>query len=209
MRCRRTSCDSPKSAPIPRSSSLLRRKNCDHCELCFAQNACSVLSSLQSLESKKRKRDSALPWPCLDFQIIRPHNHDEVIRLNELRKTVSLDENSRRVNASERFPDSRFDLLVSCNDPVNISSSGIPVAPGIFPQRVSQLASRSNHSFVFKQIAHATSVWIFSAGTIVSPRSLDRFPSRKRAKQSHSNVVLPTSEVNPPMPTIKGRCDLF
>ena len=104
--------------------------------------AASPCSSLSRFTRKVERRDAAqaLPGCCLDSQIVRTHNHYEVVRLDEFRKTVSFNENSRCFDTTERILDSVFNLTVCRDHPVHVRCARIPIAPGVFSRSVGQLS---------------------------------------------------------------------
>src|SRR5689334_19300376 len=73
----------------------------------------------------------------LNLRVIRaPHHHKE-IDVDKLREAIALDQHSFRLHTRQRFANSRLDLIVGSNEPVNVCGARIPITASVFAECVS------------------------------------------------------------------------
>src|SRR5918912_2961370 len=113
----------------------------------------------------------------------RTSRQDREINADELQQTRAFDEDSRRSNTFEREPDALLDLTFGDNQPMDICSSGVPVAASVFARHVSLSAARTNDRFRAEEMADTAGVRVFAAGAVMTARQLDRLPSGEGPQQ--------------------------
>ena len=114
---------------------------------------------------KINRRRMSKRLPCRSFYLPAtcPGNHQYKISLNEIQNAVAFNKNPRRRNALQSLLDSRFDLLISGDHPVNICGAGVPIATGIFTRRIILFPTRTNNRFSTQQIADTAGLGILAA----------------------------------------------